>query len=305
MKNRDFIKKSIKENIVDHNAVLNNLKAKAMQIDSENTVDETKQKMRFGIGLKRAALIFTVLILTASCVFTVCYLYDPEVGVVPPDISDLSDTYIVNNNNSDIVDSENSQDSQSEQSKDNVSDIDEDSREPSGNDESDDNITSTSLDAEDVKFFADFAKNLITYQKLINGELEYDFECVLDGYATVLDSQFQNRNYVEKFLYSFLTPSLAAEKYNSLIEGDNPLYREIDGVLYVLIDNKDVEIIDISTETAYLAFKSENTLEVSAMLKMNSAQNYYLKFRFVMGKSGWLYADDWNENDFLDIHIVN
>jgi hypothetical protein len=98
MKNRDFIKKSIEENIVNHTAVLNNLKAKAAVLEAERA---SRQAQRF--GLKKAAVFAMLSVICVTCVLSSIFLFNGSSDYVPP----------VNYNISQIGSSEQSYGSQS------------------------------------------------------------------------------------------------------------------------------------------------------------------------------------------------
>ncbi|HAN20549.1 MAG: hypothetical protein A2Y15_01070 [Clostridiales bacterium GWF2_36_10] len=297
MKNKDFIKKSIEENIVDHNTILNNLRAKAIQVDSENNFSEKNQKSHYGVGSRRAALIFTMFVLTSAVILCSTFLFKPDNTNTPPMLSDTSVAQICSNN--DTNDISEAIEVSEESSEVNNSYSDDESRDLNGNDDSDDIITKTPLDTEATIFFADFANKFDIYQKIMNAELEYDNEFCQDGYAPVIDERFQSIKSLEDFLYSFMAPALAGEKFNIITEGVM-IYREVNKILYVKVNIEEIMTTEILIQTAYLVSKDEDTLVISAMVT-GAEQNYYKTFSFVSLNDGWLYTDDWNRiNNFSE-----
>ena len=82
MKNKDLIEKSIRENIVNHKTVLNNLKAKAASSQPEG-----RAVPAYRIGLRRAALVFALLAFLAAGAIGSAHLFGSGGDIVPPDVS--------------------------------------------------------------------------------------------------------------------------------------------------------------------------------------------------------------------------
>jgi hypothetical protein len=289
MKNKDFIKKSIEDNIVDSNMVLNNIKAKAAVLESSRAYAR-----RSGVGLRRVGVLAVLLVLAAACVMSCIYLFDPDDGAVPPVVdnsfqikSDKQDSCI-QKNCSEKTTSKSENNSKVTVSK--QPDIE--SREPKSESECSDMISQILLDGETKVFFENFSDNFAVFQNLFNARLQ-NSGTVTDGYSEVKDTKYDSFKDIKDFLYSFMEPKCAGEIYIGLTCGDKPYYIEKDGFLYELADASDNKIEGIKTDKAFLSSKSNDTLVITTMLKTSNGQDHYDNFEFVKKNGEWLYSGVW------------
>ncbi|HOJ47279.1 MAG TPA: hypothetical protein PLD48_00220 [Bacillota bacterium] len=285
MKNKELIKKSIEENIVNHTAVLNNLKAKAAVLEAERA---SRQAARF--GLKKAAICAVAVMVCAACALSSIFFFqgddNPPVAVVNSEQEDFSEQ-LQQNNSANLAD-ESSQSAQNPNA--------EKSRETKGESSVGGIVTQTPLNDEEKAFFEAFSDNFAVLQNLINARL--DAVDADNGYAKVQDSDFQSINDIKNFLYSFMKPEAAGEILVGLTSGALPYYKEKNGVLYQRTEVGQNGILAIKTDTAFLVSKDENTLVINAMLQTTGAQDYYRKFEFENINGEWLYA--WRTPDMLN-----
>jgi hypothetical protein len=295
MKNKEFIKKSIEENIVDQTAVLNNLKAKAATLESARVSSRPA-----GFAFRKAAVFAMMALLCASCVFSCMYLFNQDGNIAPPVFDDSSQViqpaqsnYQTTSKNLTVESSFNSQSPQ----------VDE-SREPKSSESSCSSIiTEIPLNDEQKAFFDNFSDNFTVLQNLMNARL--DAGTAKDEYAPVTDDNFQNVSDIKNFLYAFMKPEAAGEIYVGLTSGAVPYYVEKNGALYQLTDVQDNSIIEIKTETAFILSEEENTLIINAMLKTNGHQDYYHRFEFNKINEEWLYNEVWRTSSMLTNNTNN
>lgn len=296
MKNKDFIKKSIEENIVDHATVLNNLKAKASAVARE----QEAAKPHVHSGFRRVALVLSLLIVTSVGIYGAANLFDNDNVMIPPDICDSSVAGI--EDMSSVVTSEPSA-SQAEESvggeisfggEESENEV---SRQVTGESEIVDNTTE--LEEEDMMFFVQFSEEYANFQKLIYAKLEYDEQLLMNGYAPVVDQNFGGLKDVRDYLNSFLTVESASDLYYNLIGSDEPIYYEDNGILFIRTDYESTELSFIHAETAKQVSKTENILEIRANKTIGDSQNSYLyNFTFEKGRNGeWLYQYDPDESN--------
>lgn len=294
MKNKDFIKKSIEENIVDHTTVLNNLKAKASILEREKAAVKTHAYL----GLKRAALVFSLLLITTAGIYGAANLFDNDKITIPPTICESS--VAITDDSGCVAESEPSQNSQNEESMDvdisygtdESEIIDDVSRQPSGVSEVIENTTE--LDEEDMLFFSTFSEEYNNFENLIYAQLQFEASLLYEGYAPVIDDRFQSVADIKKYLDSFLMPDCASDTYYSLISGDEPVYYERDNLLFIRTDYDNSEMSVILSETAKQVAKTEDELVIRASKIIGDSENsYFYNFTFKKGMNGeWLYEYD-------------
>lgn len=299
MNNKDFIKKSIEENIVDKQTVINNMKAKAAVLEVQRS-----RKTQYRVGLHKFAAAFVLLILSSACIAGSSYVFNNNNGICD---NACSNSYEIISDTEDIdcskphkingsEDTENKSIGKNETVSNIVSEsvISDESREFTGKDESGDIIIETPLNDQLTGFFNQFADKFNVFQCLINARLDYNDTLLEEEYVPVNDDNFKCLKDIKHFLYSFIKPELAGEMYNKLTCGDVPLYTEQNEILYIYTQAPDNKISGIFTDTAFIFSESEDTLVISAMLDMNTLQNYYHSFNFKNVDGRWLYADNWN-----------
>lgn len=291
MKNKEFIKKSIEENIVDHTAVLNNLKAKAAVLEAE------RASRRMGYGLKKAAIFGMLAVLCVTCALSSIYLFNSGSDMPPPVMNGSIQQNSVQSYESDdkvssapAVNSEYVTNSNSQNNE---------SREPKSVSECSGIVVNNPLDDEEKEFFNNFADKFTVLQNLINARLDVEedsnepSEPTTNGYAKVTDENFKKISDIKDFLYSFMKPESAGEIFVGLTSGVLPSYMEKNGELYQKTNVKDNYILNIDTETAFLISKDENTLIINALLKTSGNLDYYRRFEFEKINGEWLYKEVW------------
>jgi hypothetical protein len=284
MKNKDCIKNSIKKNIVNHDEVLNNIRARAAVNEAR-----TASKGSCLLGLRRAVVALSMLVLIAAGAVGSTHFFQRDGGYPPRDNSvDCESQYGVQSNC--ISDETGSNKSQNEGIQDETS---AQSREPHGGDESGDTITREPLDAQTAVFFADFADKLVIYEKLIYTLFEYDADYINDEdtlpYRPVTDCCFSSLEDIHDFLYAFLTPELAQENYIKLVLADNPKYIERDGRLFMDTSTYGNGLHQIDTSHAFFVFRGSDEMRISALSnRIYNSMNYYRSFYFVKIEGKWL-----------------
>lgn len=291
MKNKELIKKSIEENIVNHTAVLNNLKAKAAVLEAERA-----SKHASGFGLKKAAVCAVAALVLVTCALSSISLFQSDSALPPISVvnSELEESTVQFSSNTSSNPS-----AESSESAQNV----EKSREPKSESACSEIVTETPLNDEEKAFFNDFSEKFTILQNLINARLDAD--TAKDGYAKVQDANFQKINDIKEFLYSFMKPESAGEIFVGLTSGSMPYYMEKNGTLYQRAEVRENGILTIHTDTAFLVSKDENTLIINAMLQTDGEQDFYHRFVFEKINDEWLYAGVWRTSDALSNNTNN
>ncbi|HBR30753.1 MAG TPA: hypothetical protein DD733_01585 [Clostridiales bacterium] len=296
MKNKDFIKKSIEENIVDHKAVLNNLKARALTAETKKS-----SEVLHGIWLRRGALVLSLLLITSMGVYGLANLYGSD-KITPMKFcsSDIVEESTLFSNSSpcdsmadeDLSESTVSCGDESEET-------DDWSRQPSG--ESVVVEHTTELSEQDALFFTTFAEEYSVFQTLAYANLKYDSDLYYNGYAPVDDERFGSLKDIKEYLYSFLTRDSAGDIYSDLTGGNLPVYYEKDNLLFMLIDNTTENVAVILPETARQVVKTDDYLEIRAYKQPGESDfTYFYDFCFEKDADGrWLYKYDPDEIDPL------
>ncbi|PKM63466.1 MAG: hypothetical protein CVU97_00600 [Firmicutes bacterium HGW-Firmicutes-21] len=291
MKNKDCIKKSIQENIVDHTAVLNNLKARASSAGSGKAAGNRAAYF----GYKRAVIAVMLMAIIGAGAVGAAHLFDSGNGIFPPqDISGYpNDNTGSAGNNSSSYDQYNSITSPDEYSQTDNS-CESESREPHSGDESGGIITSDPLDPITAEFFADFAGKYITYRQLIGTLLEYQYNYNLNynslsPYCLVTNERFRSLSEIESFLYDMMVPVLAADIYASLALVDNPKYIERNGELYMDTTSAGSRAPSVNTASAYFVSNKTDKMAIAVMLSCcEEGQDYYTTFHFTRVNGRWL-----------------
>jgi len=308
MKNKDFIKKSIEENIVDHTTILNNLKAKVAVIEGEKAA----VKPHAHIGLKRAVIIFALFALTIAGVCGASYLFKSNVVIAPPDISilssvstEISEEEIINIVSKSVTSKveesvTNCQSVTSSEAITENSTLTDVSREPVGIGENSNDTRA--LDMEETEFFIGFSEKFMVFQNLIYANLDYNEKLLNDGYAPVEDDQFKKLEDIRVYLESFLTLDSAGEVYTSLVSCDKCIYYESDNVLFMLTEYKDIIVKNILLDTAEHASETEDNLKINVKLDIMPYENVYTwPFRFKKNDNDkWQYDYDSEEFSYFE-----
>ena len=289
MKNKDFIKKSIEESIVNKKTVINNLKAKA----SVSIKERESLNARQNVGLKKAAIVFALLVVFSSLITCSIMLLNDQEPTIPPCsyISDTSEKSSNHVDNSSIT--EESVNSKEELSQCDISDPDEGSRWTHGESEDCETIINLPLDDDTAAFFDEFSEEFMVFQKILNSNIEYSIIPTDENYTRVIDIRFSELKDIKDFLYSFLSPDLAGLTYNYLTGGQAPRYKEIELVLNTNYNINKNDIVGIHTDTARIELQSDDKLVIRAMLLTENGQDYYHKFNFAKINDEWVYNDNW------------
>lgn len=282
MKNKEFIKKSIEENIVDHTAVLNNMKAKAAVLEAQRI-----SKRATGFGLKKAAVFAMLAVLCITSAFSSIYLMNDSNDMVAPVTESTMQESSVAQNCAQSASATSCNDTSVANSSTNTSE----KHEPKSSDSSSGGfIADLPLNDEEKAFFTSFSDNFTVLQSLINARLDAQTDTA-DNYVQVTDERFKTISDIKDFLYSFMKPESAGEIYVGLTSGTKPYYKEKDEVLYQKTDVMDNSILEINTDTAFLISRGDNTLIINAMLKTSGGTDYYRRFEFEKINGEWLYVD--------------
>lgn len=116
------------------------------------------------------------------------------------------------------------------------SEISESAAETSSVSESDTSVENNEADLTETAKELMYALNEI--DRFGGGAFEYDETAIVDGtdgytqFARVNDDRFKTVSELKNYMNSYLTTDMIEEKYSNIVGGDNPHFKDIDGVLY-------------------------------------------------------------------------